>query len=491
MKGSRRSGPEINRGVIALESKYNRVTPDIVERLKKIVGPKNVIYGDEEKLEPYSHDEVSEKEYSSMPEVVIKPTSADEISEIMKLANKHRIPVTPRGAGSGLSGGAVPIFRGIVLSFEKMNKILEIDTKNLVAVVEPGVITNEINEKLKDYGLFFPGYPMSVESCYIGGNVAENAGGGRAVKYGVTGRYILGIEVVTPEGDIITLGGKRMKDVVGYDLVKLMVGSEGTLGIFTKIIIKLLPLPTARVALLVLFEDVETALRTVPKIMTNGHIIPTAIEFMSKLAVHNACKYLNEHLPYEKAGAMLLIELDGNNKESLERDYETIGELCFENKAIEVYVADNHTTLQRVWKVRQNIPESFIVISSNQTSEDIVVPISEIPTFVKKMEILSEKYKVLIPCYGHAGDGNIHVRVVKKPEMSLDKWYSILPAIRREIFQIAVDLGGTISGEHGIGHKRKQYINLVLDKKTIEIMKKIKLAFDPNNILNPGKIFDI
>ena len=473
------------------KARYNEITNEVIEELARIVGKQNLIYSDSEKLEPYSHDEVSEREYAHMPDVVVKPSSAEEISRIMKLANKYLIPVTPRGAGSGLSGGAVPIYGGILLSFERMNRILEIDTENLVAVVEPGVVTNEINEKLKEYGLFFAGYPMSVESCYIGGNVAENAGGGRAVKYGVTGRYILGLEVVTPEGDIITLGGKRVKDVVGYDLVKLMVGSEGTLGIFTKIIIRLLPLPAAKVDLLVLFEDIDSALRIVPKIMTNGRIIPTAIEFMDKLSVHTSCKFLNEHLPYEKAGAMLLIELDGNDKETLEKEYEIIGEMCLGNGAIEVYVADNYTTQERVWKVRRNIAEAFMVYSPHQSLEDVVVPISNIPKLLSYVEELSRKYDIPLPCYGHAGDGNIHVTPVKNPEHSLKQWEKILPRVLDDLYDETIRLGGTISGEHGIGHKRKKYLGKALNSKTIELMKRIKLAFDPNNILNPGKIFDV
>jgi len=263
---------------------YNKISDKIIEKLVNMLGERNVIYKDKEKLENFSHDEITDKKYAHMPEIAVRPQNAEEISKIMKMANEEKIPVTPRGAGSGLSGGAVPIYGGIVMLFDRMNKILEIDKTNMMAVVEPGVITNELNEQIEDDGLFFAGYPMSVESCFIGGNIAENAGGGRAVKYGVTGRYIVGVEVVTPEGEIIELGGKLMKNVVGYDLLKLMIGSEGTLGIFTKIIIKLLPLPKARVDLLVPFKDAETAISAVPKIMTESGIIPTAIEFMDKLS---------------------------------------------------------------------------------------------------------------------------------------------------------------------------------------------------------------
>jgi len=470
---------------------YNPITPAILSELQKIVGSRYVLYGDPEKLEPYSHDEIAEKHYAHLPEVVVKPRTAQEIAAIMQLANRSKIPVTPRGAGSGLSGGAVPVKGGIVLSVERMNEILEIDRENLVVVVEPGVVTNEINARLKDCGLWFAGYPMSVESCFIGGNVAENAGGGKAVKYGVTERYILGLEVVTPEGAIIQLGGKMVKNVVGYDLVKLMVGSEGTLGIFTKIIIKLLPLPTQKVDLLVMFTDVTTAIGMVPAIMTLGRIIPTAVEFMDRLSFQTAYKYLNEHLPHEDAGAMLLIEIDGNSLEQLEKEYETIGQLCLDRGAIDVFVADNYTTQERVWSIRRNIAEAFKVYSPIQSLEDIVVPVASIPLLLPEITQIADKYGVLIPCYGHAGDGNLHATVVRKPEMALETWDRQLPEILRELYAQTVRFGGTISGEHGIGHKRKDFIGQVLEPTTIELMRRLKLAFDPLNILNPGKIFDI
>ena len=470
---------------------YKRIDDSVIKNLKEIVGSGNVIFNDDEKLEPYSHDEIAESEYGHMPDVVVRPRTAQEIAEIMKLANRERIPVTPRGAGSGLSGGAVPIFGGISLTLERMNRIIEIDKDNLVAVVEPGVVTNDINECGKDDGLFFAGYPMSVESCFIGGNVAENAGGGRAVKYGVTGRYILGLEVVTPEGSIINIGGKRVKDVVGYDFVKLMVGSEGTLGIFTKIIVKLLPLPSERVDLLVLFPDVDSALKMVPQIMTFGRIVPTAVEFMDRASVHASCKYLNEHLPYEESGAMLLIEVDGNSKTQIENEYETIGKLCFENGALEVYVADNSTTVERVWNVRRNIAEAFKVYSPVQSAEDIVVPVASIPAILPEIDAIAEKFDVLIPCYGHAGDGNLHATIVKRPETNMELWKETLDKVLTEIYAKTFELGGTISGEHGIGHKRKKHIKNVMDPETLNLMRRVKIAFDPNNILNPGKIFDV
>ena len=470
--------------------KYNPVTKEIVDELIAIVGRKNVI-SDKEKIETYSHDETSAEQYSHMPEVVVTPKTTKEIAKIVKLANKELIPITPRGAGSGLSGGAIPLFGGIVISTEKMNRVLEIDYANMMMVLEPGVVTNDINEEIAEHGLFFAGYPMSVETCYIGGNIAENAGGGKAVKYGVTGRYVMGLEVVTPTGEVLELGGKRVKDVTGYDLKQLIVGSEGTLGIVTKIIIKLLPLPAVKEDLLVLFTDVKSAINIVPEIMTGARIIPTSIEFMDKLSVKTSCEYLNEHLPYQQAGAMLLIEVDGNTEEQVEADAETIGELCLNKGAIEVYVADNYTTQERVWSVRRNIAEAFKVVSPHQSLEDIVVPIAAIPDLMPELERISDKYNIQIPCYGHAGDGNLHATLVKNPESSMQEWYEIEKKALREIYQATKELGGTISGEHGIGLKRKPYMKIVSSPVELELMRKIKKAFDPNNIMNPGKIFDI
>ena len=468
---------------------YNPVTPEIVNELQQIVGERNVIYGDPEQLEGYSHDEVADKRYARMPEAVVRPANAQEISEIIKLANREMLPVTPRGAGSGLSGGAVPLYGGLVLSVERMNKILDIDTANMMVTVEAGIVTNQINTVLEEYGLFYAGYPMSLETCYIGGNVAENAGGGKAIKYGVTDRYVHGLEVILPTGEIVQLGGKRVKDVTGYNLLHLMVGSEGTLGIFSKVTLKLLPIPKAKVDLLVLFKHFQEAMDMVPVIMTETGVIPTAIEFMDKLSVQTSCRYLNEHLPYENAGAMLLIEVDGSSEEQLELQYEAIGELCLEHGALEVYVADNHTTQERVWKVRRNIAEAFKVYSPIQTAEDIVVPFAQIPDLLREVDLLAKKHGVLIPNFGHAGDGNLHATPIKPPEMSLDTWNEILPKLLTDLYITTEKFGGTISGEHGIGLKRKKFMPLVMQPELITLMKRLKAMFDPNDILNPGKIF--
>jgi len=470
---------------------YNPVTDDIVARLRKIVGDKYVIYEDADALEPFSHDEVPDKRYRHAAEAVVRPISADEIRQIMKLANRLNVPITPRGAGSGLSGGAVPACGGIVLSVDRMNRILEIDRDNMIVVVEPGVVTSEINERITEFGLFYAGYPMSLETCYIGGNVAENAGGAKAIKYGVTGRYVLGLDVVTPTGELIKLGGKLVKDVTGYNLLQLMVGSEGTLGIFTRIILKLMPAPKFAVDLLCLFPSAEDAIAAVPRLMTDSGIIPTAIEFMDRTAVAEACSYLNESLPYQDAGAMLLITIDGAIAEQIERDYETIGELCLAGGAFEVYVADNRTTSERIWKVRRNIAEAFAIHSDLQANEDLVVPIASIARLVEGMSRIADKYGIMVPSYGHAGDGNLHTRITPPADWDEDRWLTILPDVQHDLYELTASLGGRISGEHGIGHKRKKDLPMFLTKETIDVMKAVKRALDPNNILNPGKIFDM
>ena len=471
--------------------KYQLVDKRIVEELSGIVGPDFVIFDDAEKLEPFSHDEVADASFAKMPEVVVKPASTEELSAILKLANREMIPVTPRGAGSGLSGGAVPLSGGILISTERMNKIIEIDKKNLIAVLEPGVITNDFNDEVQKEGLFFAGYPMSLEMCYIGGNVAENAGGGRAIKYGVTGRYITGLEVVLPSGEICTFGGKRVKDVTGYNIIQLMIGSEGTLGIFSKIFVKLLPLPKAKIDMMVLFEDAQSAIDAVPLIMNTMRIIPTGIEFMDKISLDTTSEFLNEKKRYEDAGAILIIEIDGNDPDQIREECLDIGELCLDNGALDAFVAEGPADQEKIWKVRRHAAEAFKAISPVQSLEDIVVPVSNIPQLIPLLEKISEKHNVIIPCYGHAGDGNMHATVVKKPEESMESWEKTLPLVLEELYIAVKELGGTISGEHGIGHKRKKYLPLVLSDVEIEIMKKIKQVFDPNNILNPGKIFDL
>ena len=470
------------------EHTYQPVTEGILAELRSIVGEGNLVE-DPELMIDYGHDEVAGEEHAHMPEVVVKPASAEEVSQVLQLANRECIPVTPRGAGSGLSGGAVPVYGGIVLSLERMNRILEVDRENMVAVVQPGVITNDINEEVSPYGLFYAGYPMSRETCFVGGNLAENAGGGRAIKYGVTGRYVLGLEVVLPSGEIVRLGGKRVKDVTGYDLIHLLVGSEGTLGVFTEVTLKLIPLPAARMVLLIPFPDVRSAIGAVPRIMTQGRLIPTAVELMDRLSVKTTYQYLEEQPPHPDIGAMLLIEVDGPNQEQVEAMCEPIVDLCLESSAFDVYVGNTPTNEERMWHVRESVADAFKAICPVQSIEDIVVPLAQIPDLIPALEQLSERYDVLIPCYGHAGDGNLHATVVKKPETPMGDWHETLPALLVDLYQLVYRLGGTISGEHGIGSKRTRYLPLVMDPVLIRLQRQIKQAFDPNGILNPGKIF--
>ena len=473
------------------KTNYQPVKPAIVDTLKDICGEAYVIFDNQKKLRKYSHDQIPEQKYAHMPEVVVMPKTSQEIAAIMKLANREKIPVTPRAAGSGLSGGAVPVYGGILLSIERMQNVIEIDTQNLMAVVEPGVVTNSLDEALKEFGLFFAGYPMSEEFCFIGGNVAENAGGGRAIKYGVTGQYICGLEVVTPTGDIIQLGGKRVKDVTGYNLIGLMIGSEGTLGIFTKIIIKLLPRPTERTAILALFEDAATAIAAIPQIISTTKQVPSAIEFMDGFSFCETAKALKEKFAYEKIGAVLLIEIDGNQKTLIHDSAAAITGLCEQQGAIDVHPATADQQIERFWKIRKQIPWVLKRHGEHQSIEDIVVPMANIPKILQQLNELAQQYDVLIPVFGHAGDGNLHAHPMKRPDQSPQDWEKMLPQLLKDIYIATAELGGTISGEHGIGHKRKDYLELVMDEAHLTVMRNIKAALDPNHILNPGKIFNI
>ncbi len=470
---------------------YRSVTPQIVEALKDICGKDGVYSGDEKRLEKFSRDAVGDPKYAHMPEAVAAPSTTEEVAAILRLANDRRIPVTPRAAGSGLSGGAVPAFGGIVLSVERMDKIVEIDPANLMAVVEPGVITNRLDTALKEYGLFFAGYPMSEEICFIGGNVAENAGGGRAVKYGVTSRYIHGLEVVTAEGEIFQAGGKRVKDVTGYDLVQLMLGSEGTLGVFTKIFVRLLPRPTHKKALLALFGSVKTAVSLISQVMVEGRLIPSAVEFMDGFSFSAAARDLKHDFPYETARAALLFEVDGHHADTVAREAQIIEDLCRARDAVGIYPAQTDEEIEAFWNIRKRIIWALKRRFPRQSVEDIVVPIAAIADILPELERIGRRHGVRIPVYGHAADGNLHATPVKDPEQTDEQWEALLPELLSDIYRVAAKLGGTISGEHGIGHKRRDFLELVMSPVQIEAMRRIKRALDPNGILNPGKIVEV
>ena len=467
---------------------YCPVTDGIIERLRQIVGPSGVLL-DREKMAPYAHDEVSEEAYTRMPDVVVKPENAEQVCQILRLANEERVPVTPRGAGTGLSAGCVPVYGGIVLSLDRMNRILEIDRENLFMVVEPGVTTGEIQRRAREEGLLYAGDPCSAESSHIGGNVAENAGGNKAVKYGTTSRYVYGLEVVLPSGEMTTLGGKCVKDVTGYDLVHLIVGSEGTLGVVTKIWLKLVPMPRFTVDLLAPFADMQTAIEVVPRIMVDGGVVPTSIEFMDSQSIKAAEDYLNASLPHSDAGAYVIVELEGNGEAEVAADYERIGKLCQEHGALEVYVADNLSTQERIWKARKCIAEALRVVSPVYCMEDITVPISEIPAMLDEIAETARRFNVSIPCFGHAGDGNIHATLLRGP-MDDRTWSETRDHVLEEMYSATYKHGGNMSGEHGIGAKRAKHLARLMDPVQIGMIKAIKTAFDPSLILNPGKIVE-
>ena len=467
---------------------YNKVTRKVISKLQEICGEKNVIYSKEE-LENYACDE-GDPELRHLPEVVIKPNSAEQISKTMKLANENLIPVTPRGAGSGLAGADIPIYGGIVISFEKMNKILEIDKVNRVAVVEPGVVTNELCSKVLDEGLFYAGYPMSVETSFIGGNVATNAGGGKVIKYGNTRKHILGLEVVLATGETVMLGGKFRKSTWGYDLLDLMIGSEGTLGIFTKIIVNLLPAPGKTVDLLVPFKSVDSAVKAFANAVLAAKIIPISVELLDKIVTDATTKYLNTSLPFQdKTEAYLLITLEGKTKEELEASYISMGQTLIENGALDVFIADSRTNSEKLWKVRREALEGLKFVDPYVCAGgDVVVPVSHIPDIIDVIRNVSKKYKTVIPIVGHIGDGNLHPAPLKPESVSIGEWEDLSKQILTDIVEAGVKMGGVGSGEHGIGiEKRSIFLNVEPETK-IKLMRNIKRVFDPNLILNPGKV---
>ncbi len=457
---------------------------EIIAELRRIVGESNVIT-DAERLERYSHDETVG--LRADPDVVVRPTSADQVAAVFRLAQRSRIPVTPRGAGYGLSGGAVPMLGGIVLSVEKMTRILEIDRDNLMVTVEPGVITGDIHRAVEAEGLFYPPDPASLDSCSIGGNVAECAGGPRAVKYGVTKDYVCGLEVVLPSGDVITTGGKLVKNVTGYNLVQLLVGSEGTLGVVTKIVLRLLPLPKVQVDLLVPYDDFQAAADTVSDVIAH-RILPTAIEFMEQDSLVAVERLTGTKVPFADAQAHLLIQLDGNSREAVDADLEVVGELCLSHGARDVLVADDQITRDRLWDARRKIINALNNESPMNHMEDVVVPRAGIPVLLRGIKEIAAEHDVRIVCFGHAGDGNVHVNVLKD-RVPDDRWETIVPDISEAIFRLTLSMGGQITGEHGVGVTRRPYLTMALDETQITLMRSIRDVFDPARILNPHKIF--
>lgn len=465
---------------------YNRVNESVMNRLIDISGPK-AVFNDEETREKYAHDETIGLSY--LPEVVVIPSGAEEIVEILRLANSENIPVTPRGMGTGLSGGALPLHGGIVLSCERMSSIIDIDRENLMVVTEPGVVTGQLQEAVEAEGLFYPPDPASLDSCSIGGNVAEGAGGSRAVRYGTTKDYVNGLHLILPTTERIETGGKVVKDVTGYNLTQLIIGSEGTLGIVTQITLRLIPLPKARMDLLIAYPSVEKAAQTVSEII-EAKIVPTAVEFMERNCFDLAERHIKRKLAFREAAAHLLVTLDGNRPEVLEENRDRIGEICERNGAYDVLVASTPSARERMWEGRKCLFEAANHVGGTYLSLDVVVPRNHIPALVDNVQAVSEKYRVTTRSFGHAGDGNVHV-LLFQDHLTDDEWAKRGGQAQTEIYNQTVRLGGKITAEHGIGILRKAYLPLNLGDEHIDVFKRLKRALDPRNILNPGKIFDL
>jgi len=452
-----------------------------------IVGENYTLTGaSSEDFVSYSHDETEDLHFP--PQIVVKPGTTKEVSEIMKLCYDNAIAVTPMGARTGLSGGALAVKGGVGLSMERFNKIIEIDEKNLQVIVEPGVITQVLQEAVIEKKLFYPPDPSSRGSCFIGGNLAENAGGPRAVKYGVTKDYVLNLEVVLPNGEIIWTGANTLKNSTGYNLTQLMVGSEGTLGIITKAVLKLIPYPSQNVLMLVPFFSATKACEAISAVFRAG-ITPSALEFMERDAIDWTLKYVDgiNITIKENIQAHLLIEVDGQDIDVLYKDAEKISEVMQQFECDEILFADSAEQKETLWKIRRRVAEA-VKSNSVYKEEDTVVPRYELPKLLAGVKSIGNRYGFKSVCYGHAGDGNLHVNIIKG-NLSDEKWDNELPKAIREIFELTVNLGGTLSGEHGIGWVQKNYMDIAFTKTELQLMKGIKDLFDPKGILNPGKIF--
>lgn len=457
-----------------------------ISKLEEIVGANN-IYIDADTLDFYSRDET--EKLSFLPEVVVKPRTTDEIAAIMKLCNTELLPITPRGAGTGLSGGALPHVGGVLLSTERMNNIIEIDERNLQITTEPGVITEVLMNAVKEKGLFYPPDPSSRGSCFIGGNIAENSGGPKAVKYGVVKDYVLNLEVVLPSGEVIWTGANVLKNSTGYNLTQLMVGSEGTLGIVTKIVLKLIPLPKFDLLMLAPFTNLEKASEAVSAIFRAG-FVPSGLELIEIDALKIVSKMVDSHaVPVtDDIAAHLIIEVDGNNLDVLMQEMEQISELLMQFEVGEIFFADDANQKNELWKLRRRAAEAVKSVGYT-IEEDTVVPRAELPKLIRGVKELGLKHGFKAVCYGHAGDGNLHVRI-NHPTIKNSHGNVEMTEILRSLFKLVKQLGGTVSGEHGVGLIQKPYMDIVFNKANISLMQSIKKAFDPNNILNAGKIFD-
>ena len=463
---------------------FTRINDEHLQKFRSIVGAEFVFTGREE-IENYSHDYTEDLKF--YPEVVLKPGTTEQVSAVMKYCSANLIPVTPRGAGTGLSGGALAVRKGVILSMERFNKIILIDEQNLQAIAEPGVINQVFQDAVMEKGLFYPPDPASRGSCHLGGNLAECAGGPKAVKYGVTKDYVLNCEVVLPSGDVIMSGANVLKNSTGYNLTQLLIGSEGTLGIITKIVFRLIPLPKENLLLLAFFNSAEKACEAVSAIFRAG-VTPSAMEFMERDCIEYVMKHVDVKIPLkENTAAQLIIEVDGNDKDVLFRECEVISEILNRHECDEVLFAESAQQKADLWKARRSAGEA-VKTHSVYKEEDTVVPRAELPKLLKGVKAIGNKYGFRSVCYGHAGDGNLHVNIIRE-NLGDEAWNTQVPKGIREIFELCVSLGGTISGEHGIGYVQKNYLDIAFTGTQIELMKGIKKVFDPEGILNPGKIF--
>ncbi|PRR78644.1 putative FAD-linked oxidoreductase [Clostridium liquoris] len=465
-----------------LYNNYKKIDEKDIEFLKAIVGKDRICIG-EDISEDFSHDELGG--VKKMPEVLIEVLSTEEVSKIMKYAYENNIPVVARGSGTGLVGASVPIYGGIMINLSSMNKILELDEENLTLTVEPGVLLMEIGKFVEENDLFYPPDPGE-KSATIGGNINTNAGGMRAVKYGVTRDYVRGLEVVMPDGTIMELGGKVVKNSSGYSLKDFICGSEGTLAIITKAILKLLPLPKKAISLLIPFEDLDKAIETVPKII-KAKSIPTSIEFMERDVILASEEFLGKKFPDNSADAYLLLTFDGNSKEEIEKNYDNVAEICLQNGAIDVLIADTDERKESIWSARGAFLEAIKASTTEMDECDVCVPRNKIAEFIKYTYKLQKEFNMRIKNFGHAGDGNLHIYILKD-DLSEEDWNNKLKAIFNCMYNKAKELNGTVSGEHGIGFAKREYLFNLIGEDQKELMNRIKLAFDPKNILNPGKV---
>ncbi|WP_373601254.1 FAD-binding oxidoreductase [Paraclostridium bifermentans] len=462
---------------------YKKIDEKDIKFLIDVCKSENVIVGNDIN-EDYSHDELGGIE--KYPEVLVNVHSTDEVSKIMKYAYENNIPVTPRGQGTGLVGAAVAIYGGIMINLSQMNKILELDEENLTLTVEPGVLLMTIGQYVSEKDLFYPPDPGE-KSATIGGNINTNAGGMRAVKYGVTRDYVRGLEVVLPNGEIINIGGKVVKNSSGYSIKDLIVGSEGTLGIVTKAILKLLPLPKKDISLLVPFKDLATAIETVPKIIKSKSI-PTAIEFMERDVILAAEEFLGKKFPDNTSDAYLLLKFDGNCKEDIEKEYDKVAKLCLDCGAYDVFISDTQERNESIWSARGAFLEAIKATTTEMDECDVVVPRDKVAEFIRFTNELQDKLNIRIKSFGHAGDGNLHIYVLRD-DLDKEAWNCKLSETFEKMYEKSRKLNGQVSGEHGIGYAKKGYLHEAQSETYMNLIKNIKLAFDNKNILNPGKIY--